>query len=520
MQNAVPQIIVGLLFLAGLYCAIQMVRKKSPSLGIKIGFWALSPIVIPTGVVLFLAVTPILAIVLAVLMTRDRKLVFRTGFRNLLQAKRRTMLLGSALAFVTVLFVLLLSLLQGITDNMVKAATTLAAGHINVAAWFKLSPSDAAPVVLNADVVRKIAEENTPNVDYVISRQRGFGKLVSDTGSTMSGFTGIDPKQEGHLTASLTLARLNTYSDKAPNDESRPGDLSKVGQPGTVTIFASQAKKLGATVGDSITLTTQSVKGAANSAQVTIVAICEDIGMMTQWSTFVHESTIRDLYQLDPTSTGVIMIYLKDIKKSDETMVKLFDTFKAKGYELLDHDSNPFWMKIQTVQQDDWTGQRLDLTTWEDEVSFLVKTISALRTVGIFMMVVLIFVIVIGIINTMWIAVRERTQEIGTLRAVGMSQGRVLVMFLTEAVLLGIGSTVLGSGVGGLIGSSLNVANFKVPFDAFRMILLSDTFHFSFLPGQFLTAILVFTAVTAIAALWPSTRASRLQPVTAMQHVE
>jgi putative ABC transport system permease protein len=404
---------------------------------------------------------------------------------------------------------------------MVKAATTLAAGHINVAAWFKLTPSDAAPVVLNADVVRQIAQENTPNVDYVISRQRGFGKLVSDTGSTMSGFTGIDPKQEAHLTSSLTLAQLTSYNPKAdPKDLSRPGDLSKVGQPGTVTIFASQAKKLGVGIGDAITLTTQSLKGAANSAQVTVVAICEDIGMMTQWSTFVHESTIRDLYQLDPKSSGVIMIYLKDIKQADATMTKLRDVFKNKGYELLDHESNAFWMKFQTVQQDDWTGQRLDLTTWEDEVSFLVKTVQGLQFLGSFLLVILLVVIVIGIINTMWIAVRERTQEIGTLRAVGMSQARVLDMFLVESVLLGLGATLAGSVAAAFFGIILNIVNIHLPFDALRVILLSDTLHFSFAPGQFALAIFAFTVVTALAALWPSFRASRLQPVTAMQHVE
>jgi putative ABC transport system permease protein len=453
----------------------------------------------------------------------ERKLVLLTGYRNLLQARRRTFLLGSALGFVTLLMLLLLSLLQGITDNMVKAATTLSAGHVNIGAWFKQSASDAVPVVLNASAVRKIAEENTPDLDYIIDRQRGFGKVVSDTGSVLSGFTGIDPKQESHLTGTLTLAKLNSYVEKEKakaDDLSRPGDLSRVGQPGTITLFASQAKKLNVVVGDSVTLTTQSLRGAANSAQATIVAICEDIGLMSGFSTLMNKQTIRELYQLDPDATGVVMVYVKNIDKADAVMAHLRDVFKLKGYENMEHDANPFFQKFQTVMQEDWTGAKLDLTTWEDEVSFLTKILTALKMVGSLMFVVLIFVIVIGIINTMWIAVRERTSEIGTLRAVGMTRKRVLLMFLTEAVLLGVGATLAGSLLGGAIGLGLDAAHMKVPFDAFRMILLSDTFHFSFQVAQFATAIGVLTAVTALAALWPSARAARMQPVTAMQHVE
>ena len=50
---------------------------------------------------------------------------------------------------------------------------------------------------------------------------------------------------------------------------------------------------------------------------------------------------------------------------------------------------------------------------------------------------VLLVVIGVGIMNTLWIAIRERTREIGTLRAIGMQRRRVLLMFLIEALMLG-----------------------------------------------------------------------------------
>ncbi|RYF04848.1 MAG: ABC transporter permease, partial [Deltaproteobacteria bacterium] len=55
------------------------------------------------------------------------------AIRNLLQARRRTTLLGVALALVSMLLVILLTLSQGLADTMIGASTLLTSGHINVA---------------------------------------------------------------------------------------------------------------------------------------------------------------------------------------------------------------------------------------------------------------------------------------------------------------------------------------------------------------------------------------------------
>src|SRR5262249_28091391 len=146
-----------------------------------------------------------------------------------------------------------------------------------------------------------------------------------------------------------------------------------------------------------------------------------------------------------------IQIYLKDIRDSDKVMGVLRKAYEAKGYRLMDHESNPFFFKFQTVNAEDWTGQKIDITTWEDEVSFLVKIIFGVKAFAFIVLVVLLVIIVIGIINTMWIAVRERTGEIGTLRAIGMQRGRVLAMFVAEAGLLGLCASGVGTLVGGVL---------------------------------------------------------------------
>src|SRR5215510_14265376 len=90
--------------------------------------------------------------------------------RNLIQAKRRTFFLGLALGAVTMLLMLLLALSQGLSDTMLRSASTLMTGHVNVAGFFKSKPTDAAPILTKAPELRKLVEANVPGVDYVIDR--------------------------------------------------------------------------------------------------------------------------------------------------------------------------------------------------------------------------------------------------------------------------------------------------------------------------------------------------------------
>jgi putative ABC transport system permease protein len=438
--------------------------------------------------------------------------------RNLIQARRRSLLLGLAFAMVMLLLVFLLGLSEGITENMIKSAITLSTGHVNVAGFYKASSADAAPIVTSAAEVRKVVKENTPGLVAIRDRGRGWARAISATGAQFAGITGIDPKEEADLAHTLVLAKEDSYVDKGGTSE-RKGDLARLGEPGSVVVFASQAKKLGVRVGDVLTLVAQAGR-MNNSADVTVVAVCEDIGLLSSFSMFVSKQTGNDLYQLKPDTAGAIQLIVSDIDKSDDTMEHLRGALEKKGYRLMDHDSNPFWLKFPLVQGDDWLGQKLDLTTWHDEVSFLAKIVSGLVTISIVLISVLVVVIMVGIMNTMWMSVRERTGEIGTLRAIGMQRGSVLLMFLLEAMLLAAAATTVGAIAGCAVVAAIDHAQWRVPWEAVRIILISDKLHLVIVPWEIALSVAVFTLVAGVAALLPSTRAARMQPVTAIQQVE
>ncbi len=438
------------------------------------------------------------------------------ALRNLALARRRSLLLAAALALVAMFLVLLMSLSQGLRDTVVYTSTLLSSGHVNIAGFYKAKPDDAFPIISGRERLREIGAA-APGVVRVTDRGRGWAKLVSESGSLQTGLVGIDVREEKELFQNLQLAPQSEY--RTGGEPRVVGDVQRLREPNTALIFVGQAKRLGVDVGDSITITVESFGGLANTGELTVVAVARDMGFMTNWNVFMPKEAINDLYRLNADVTGSVMLYLDDIHKVPLVMEHLRQSLSSQGYALMEPEAQPFWAKFETVSAEDWTGQKIDLTTWEDETSHMKWMLSALDTIAFLLTSVLLGIIVVGIMNAMWIAVRERTQEIGTLRAIGMRRSRVLLMFMTEATVLGLVATTVGVSLGALLASGLNALKISIGMDAMRAILMSDTLRLSVSAGQVVGPIIAFTLVAMLAALWPALRAARLQPVTAIHKI-
>jgi putative ABC transport system permease protein len=443
---------------------------------------------------------------------------FIIAIRNLVQARRRSMFLSVALAIVTALLVLLNSLSLGVANNLVKAATTLSAGHVNVAGFHKNTPSDAFPIVTNKEPLRKILRERTPHLDYLIDRTRGWGKVVSETGSIQTGLTGVDADKEATLFETLQLAVESTYV-KGGRDQVL-GDPRKLAERGNAMLFASQAERLGITVGDQVTVRVENPGGRSNTVDVTVVAVMRDLGLLSSFSVFLHSADLLELYQLADSTTGGFLLYLDDISRAKDVLGQLRVILEEEGYTLMDYRPEPFFFKFEQVGAEDWTGQRIDLTIWEDEVSFLTWILTALDTVSFSLIAILFAIIAIGIANTLMISVRERTREIGTARAIGMSRPGVLLLFMLEAVILALFATTIGAIVGGLLSWGIDAASIEVLIEAMRAILLSDVLRLNVDLRQTVQSVVILTLFAGFSALWPALRAARMRPVEALQSIE
>jgi putative ABC transport system permease protein len=318
------------------------------------------------------------------------------------------------------------------------------------------------------------------------------------------GITGVDIKSEPKIAEVLQLVS---------------GNLNDLAQPGTMLLFDNQADKLGAKVGDAITISAPTTRGTNNTIDVRVVAIAHSLGLLSTWNAFIPIDSLRALYQLNQESTGVIQIMLdrKGFNHIAAIAARLRQVLEQAGYRVMEPDPRAFWMKFQSVTREDWTGQKLDVTSWEDEISFMSWTLTALQGLSVVLIVILIAIIIIGIMNTMWIAIRERTREIGTLRAIGMHRREVLWMFLLESVMLGLGATIGGVIAGAAIAAGLNAMHIPVP-TGLQFFLMSPHLHLAVHGSLLVFAVVLITFVTAVAAFYPSMKAARLQPVDAMSH--
>jgi ABC-type lipoprotein release transport system permease subunit len=429
---------------------------------------------------------------------------FLVAFRNLLQHTRRTLFLGAAIAAVTAITVLLTGLSTGTSEMMLRSATTLMTGHVNVGGFYKITEGTAAPVVTNYQDVLKVVKSSVPELDYVTARGRGWTKIISDTSSIQCGVAGIDIGAEPGFKSAVEVIS---------------GKLEDLEKPNTILIFEGQAKKLDVKVGDMLTLSAPTTRGTNNTGDVRVVAIVRDLGLLSGFNVFIQADALRALYQLAPSATGALMLHLKPeaIDRSSEIVARLRKDLGAAGYKIMDADPHPFFMKFDKVTREAWTGQKLDVTSWEDELAFFSWTLQAIQGLSALVLTILLAIIVIGIMNTMWIAIRERTREIGTLRAIGMQREQVVRQFLLEAIMLGVLSTLLGALLGGLAGLLINRAQLPVPI-AGQIFLLSSHFFISLHPSDLAGAVAAITCVTGLAALYPSLRAAKLQPVSAMSH--
>ncbi|MCU1410336.1 MAG: transporter permease [Rhodoglobus sp.] len=118
-----------------------------------------------------------------------------------------------------------------------------------------------------------------------------------------------------------------------------------------------------------------------------------------------------------------------------------------------------------------------------------------------------------GIINTLLMSVQERTREIGLMKAMGMSGGRIFALFSTEAVFIGFLGSAIGAGVAMLVGGVISrvLANGLLKDLAGLQIL-------TFTPAAIGTVLLLVMGIAFVAAVLPASRAARQSPIDSLRY--
>jgi putative ABC transport system permease protein len=116
----------------------------------------------------------------------------------------------------------------------------------------------------------------------------------------------------------------------------------------------------------------------------------------------------------------------------------------------------------------------------------------------------------IGIANTMYTSVLERTKEIGTMKAVGAKNSDILILFLIESGMLGL--------IGGLIGIGIGIGLSKTAEYIAAQQLGADLLQASIDPVLIIGALVFSFLIGAVSGVFPAMQASKLKPVDALRY--
>lgn len=193
----------------------------------------------------------------------------------------------------------------------------------------------------------------------------------------------------------------------------------------------------------------------------------------------------------------------------------------AKEYKLLDRAENSDGVnklsRAERVLKSD--RARYSVNTMYETASQLISVKFALSVITWVVVLILFFIILIGVVNTLRMTVKERTREIGTLRAIGMQAVDVKNSFILESIYLTVMACVGGAFVGYIITKGLGAISFDST-NPLSFILKEKHIYFQFNITDVFVQGLVLVGITAITAYFPSRKASKIKPSEALRHVE
>ncbi len=312
----------------------------------------------------------------------------------------------------------------------------------------------------------------------------------------------------------LELSRNRSARDVAAQSlRFRMGELGALlGASNGVILSETLAGSLGAKVGTKLDYSyAPKFSNQAVQRQLVVTGIVETVPGFAGNTAFANEEVFYDTFFWNlPEKPAVVA---RD--------ASLFPALLPE-WEMLErsHDTDSSTRKMYRLNRESWKGARLDVRTMFETASTIVDFQRGLNIVSLVAVLVLFFVILIGVVNTMRMSIRERTREIGTNRAIGMQRSDVRSVFVLEVVFLAVLAAAVGIALGFGVMGLLSSLTIELRDNPFSMFFVQKHLHFVPTAAAIVANFVVIVVIAFLIAFFTARKAARLRAAEALRHYE
>jgi len=316
---------------------------------------------------------------------------------------------------------------------------------------------------------------------------------------TGEGMLTYDGEVRGALIRGILPEREEQVADFASHMKSGSLTALKPGEFGIV-LGAELARALAVIVGDKVTV-------IAPQGEVTPAGIIPRLKQFRVVGIFEI-----GMFEYD---SGLALIQLQDAQK----LYRMQD--KVSGVRLKLHDL----FQAPQVASDmvRRLGPEAYVTDWTRSHANFFRAVQMEKNVMFIILLLIVAVAAFNIVSTLVMAVTDKLPDIAILRTLGAAPSGIMAVFIVQGALIGVIGTLIGVGGGVLLALNIHVV---VPFieRLFHVHFLSkDVYYISEVPSQLewrdvITIASVSLVLSLLATLYPSWRASRVNPAEALRY--
>lgn len=423
-------------------------------------------------------------------------MLIKIAFRNIFRQKSRSLISAISMMGGYTLMSLALSVSDGSYSNMIDLFTRDHTGHIQIHQADFLAKPKIHKAIRNYEAI----QSKLVSIDNIRSfAPRIFAPALAygESKSLPVELVGILPEKE--KTTSLLFEKVKQGQFLSIQREHTPNKMPQV------MIGTGIAKTLKLKVDDTLVLISQ---GADGSIANDIFKISAIVGNDSSWEKNRAFITISDAQEFLSLYGAIhqICILLDHPNQSRKTSEKL--------QTLLAQAPHPSQLPIQpsTLSQ-----SRLHISPWQEVEEVFYKSMRTDVIGNYITQGIIIFIVCIGILNTVFMSIVERTREFGVLMAIGTSPSILFKMILLETGILATISCLAGLAIALPMNYWLATQGIEMDLEidiggiTYNRLLGEVSFHTLILP-----AIVVITSAVFV-SIFPAIRAARMVPIKAIR---